>query len=84
MRSVLRRLAALLYLLASTYLVARLITNFLSSGAWGLNLELVVLAVAVALAQALVLELVRPLRRILRAPAPLREAATEKRDPCAS
>jgi len=84
LRPVLRRLAGLLYLLASTYLVARLITNFLSSGAWGLTLELVVLAVAVSLVQIVALELVRPLRRALRAPAPQHEAATEERDPCGS
>jgi hypothetical protein len=81
---VLRRLAGLLYLLASTYLVARLITNFLLSGAWGLTLELVVLAVAVALVQAVLLELLQPLRRALKAPAPQRETATEQRDPCGS
>ncbi len=80
----LRRLAGLLYLLASTYLVARLITNFLWSGAWGFDLELVVLAVAVALVQVAALTLVRPLRRALKPPTPDPKTAGRERGPCES
>jgi len=63
-----RRPAGLLYLLASTYLVARLITSLLWSGAWGLDLELVVLAVVVSLVQVALLESIPPLRRALTPP----------------
>jgi hypothetical protein len=53
------RRAGLLYLLASTYLVARLLLNRFLGGAWGVNAELLTHLVAVSLAQLGVLELFR-------------------------
>jgi hypothetical protein len=45
------RLAGLWYLLASTYVLARLITNRLVLGVWGLEAELLVEAVVIPLSQ---------------------------------
>jgi len=53
------RRVALVYSLASTYLVAHLLLNRLLLGAWGVNLELVVEVVLVSLGQFGVLEVCR-------------------------
>ncbi|MBZ5588250.1 MAG: hypothetical protein LAO05_06785 [Acidobacteriia bacterium] len=53
------RRAGLWYLLASTYLVARLLSNRILGGAWGLDTELAVEAAAIPLVQVAVVELFR-------------------------
>ena len=53
------RRAGLYYLLASTYLVARLVLNRVLLGIWGLSVELGVDVLLVAAAQTAVIELVR-------------------------
>ncbi len=55
----LARWASLLYLLASTYLVARLLLNRLLLGTWGVSPEMLAHVVLVASAQTVVVELVR-------------------------
>jgi hypothetical protein len=58
MWSRLRRRAALFYVLASTYVVARLILSWFVSGVWDLDAEFFVHVVAVTLVQLVALELI--------------------------
>lgn len=53
------RAAGLWYLLASTYLLIRLVSSRILGGTWGLDTELAVEAIAIPLAQVVVLELFR-------------------------
>lgn len=53
------RRVGLWYLLASTYVVARLLSNRILAGVWGLDVELAVEAIAIPLAQVGVVELFR-------------------------
>jgi hypothetical protein len=55
------RRAGLYYLLATTYLVARVMLDRVLLGMWALSVELVVDVILVGAAQAVVLEFIRPL-----------------------
>ena len=75
----LRRRVWLLYVLASTYLLVRVVLSRLVSRVWGIDWELLAVALAVSVAQLAVLELVPALMRNTPAGGP-REDGPAKAD----